>query len=158
MYRLITILCITVAIAAASCSGDNKHSSTESPAPTSEIVNNATSDNPAEKADNEQPDYEQVEIKEEEDTKPVESISVTEMAKQNEQVKQAVETSFNAKKSCQDILADYEAFLKELGASMDQKQVETLRAWANDPLYNDCYSNDPAFRSRADELDEEYLE
>lgn len=113
---------------------------------------------PAERLGDEQPDYTEVAV-EEKGTLDVTAVSAREVAAKNEKTKELVNQSINAGKDCSEIIKKYATFLKSLPQDkLSEEQLGTLRTWANDPLYNDCYSSDSEFRQAADLLEEEYLE
>ena len=84
----------------------------------------------------------------------VKEVPISEKEDLKTATKELVDGSFNSGKSCDDILKDYEAFIKKLSEDFTQEGLKELTKWANDPLYNDCYNREKSFRSKADLLDE----
>jgi hypothetical protein len=83
-----------------------------------------------------------------------EKVPITEKKDLKSTTKELVATSFNAGKSCAEILTDYEAFLKEISQDLTEEGIKELTKWTNDPLFNDCYNREKSFREKADLLDE----
>lgn len=86
--------------------------------------------------------------------KIVEEVAITEKKDLKAETKALVDQSFNTGKSCEEILQSYEVFMKKASANLTTELIAELSKWAKDPLYNDCYSRDKDFRTKADKLDE----
>ena len=75
--------------------------------------------------------------------------------KKKEILTDLIKDSPNIKKTCSEVLEEYEKIVKEYLAAKDKDAVlDKLIKWSNDPIYNNC-KKQSAYKARFDQLEDE---